>query len=467
MDIDTDYLIVGAGTAGLAFADSLLAESDVEVVLVDRRQDPGGHWRDAYPFIRLHSPSAYYGVNSMPLGRDQLIESGRNKGFYEQASAAEICAYFERVLGDRLEPTGRAQLLGRHDHLGGNGNEHRIRDLRSGDVHTVRVRRRVVDATYQETSVPATHTPSFTVSPDASFVPINALPDVAESYRRFTVVGSGKTSVDACLWLLDHDVAADQIRWVRPRDMWFQDRAALQPLDQVAQIMEGIAWDAEAAAQASDPADMFERLEASGRLMRIDQSVWPTMFRATMLSQPELAELRGIEDVVRLGRVRAIDSDRIVLDQGEVPTSAEVLHVDCSAIGLRDSPAVPIFDAGQIVLQQVRYGSPSFNAALLGFIEAQDASDEEKNQLSPPHPHPSSVDDWGPMTRMTWLAEMVWSKDPKVASWVASSRLNLMQALPDHLDEPRAQEALSRYLTNVGAAIERLSTPAVGGHDTM
>ena len=230
----------------------------------------------------------------------------------------------------------------------------------------MRVRRRVVDATYLETSVPATHTPSFTVSPDASFVPINALPDVAESYRRFTVVGSGKTSVDACLWLLDHDVAADQIRWVRPRDMWFQDRAALQPLDQVAQIMEGIAWDAEAAAQASDPSDMFERLEASGRLMRIDQSVWPTMFRATMLSQPELAELRGIEDVVRLGRVRAIDSDRIVLDEGEVPTSAEVLHVDCSAIGLRDSPAVPIFDAGQIVLQQVRYGSPSFNAALVG-----------------------------------------------------------------------------------------------------
>ena len=170
---------------------------------------------------------------------------------------------------------------------------------------------------------------------------------------------------------------------------------------------------------------------------------------------------------MRLGRVRAIDSDRIVLDQGEVPTSAEVLHVDCSAIGLRDSQAVPIFGAGQIVLQQVRYGSPSFNAALLGFIEAQDASDEEKNQLSPPHPHPSSVDDWGPMTRLTWLAEMVWSKDPKVASWVASSRLNLMRALPDHLDEPRAQEALSRYLTNVGAAIERLSTPAVGGHDTM
>ncbi len=25
---------------------------------------PGGHWTRAYPFVRLHQPSAYYGVNS-------------------------------------------------------------------------------------------------------------------------------------------------------------------------------------------------------------------------------------------------------------------------------------------------------------------------------------------------------------------------------------------------------------------
>ena len=47
MDIETDYLVVGAGASGLAFADSLLAEADVDMVLVDRRDRPGGHWRDA------------------------------------------------------------------------------------------------------------------------------------------------------------------------------------------------------------------------------------------------------------------------------------------------------------------------------------------------------------------------------------------------------------------------------------
>ena len=59
--IDTDYLVVGAGAAGMAFVDSLIAGSDAGVVMVDRRHCPGGHWNDAYPFVRLHQPSAYYG----------------------------------------------------------------------------------------------------------------------------------------------------------------------------------------------------------------------------------------------------------------------------------------------------------------------------------------------------------------------------------------------------------------------
>lgn len=47
MSIDTDYLIVGAGAAGLAFADALIEACDADVVLVDRRHGPGGHWNDA------------------------------------------------------------------------------------------------------------------------------------------------------------------------------------------------------------------------------------------------------------------------------------------------------------------------------------------------------------------------------------------------------------------------------------
>jgi hypothetical protein len=93
----------------------------------------------------------------------------------------------------------------------------------------------------------------------------------------------------------------------------------------------------------------------------------------------------------------------------------------------------------------------------MGFIESRDASDEDKNRLSPACAHPSSIEDWGPMMRLTWLAQLEWSQDPEVDSWVGSSRLNLMRALPEHLDEPLMQDALTRYLTHVGPAIERLA----------
>jgi hypothetical protein len=62
------------------------------------------------------------------------------------------------------------------------------------------------------------------------------------------------------------------------------------------------------------------------------------MYRGTMLSASELAALRRIEDVVRLGRVRRIEADRILLERGEATTSPETLHVDCTALGLTDAP---------------------------------------------------------------------------------------------------------------------------------
>ena len=70
--MDTDYLVVGAGASGLAFVDTLVAETDAEVAVIDRGDAPGGHWLHAYPFVRLHTPSAYYGVNSLMLGEDRI-----------------------------------------------------------------------------------------------------------------------------------------------------------------------------------------------------------------------------------------------------------------------------------------------------------------------------------------------------------------------------------------------------------
>jgi cation diffusion facilitator CzcD-associated flavoprotein CzcO len=107
--MNTDYLIIGAGATGLAFADTLLQElPDVHITLVDERTKPGGHWVDAYPFVALHQPSAIYGVNSLALGSGRKDTEGRNQRLYELATGAEVVGYFDRVVNERLLPSGRA-----------------------------------------------------------------------------------------------------------------------------------------------------------------------------------------------------------------------------------------------------------------------------------------------------------------------------------------------------------------------
>ena len=462
MVVDTDYLVVGAGATGLAFVDALVAESDVEVVMVDRQVAPGGHWLHAYPFVRLHTPSAYYGVNSLALGGDRIDEAGENAGYYERATGSEVREHFAEA-AQRLVDTGRVRVLMGHEHVGGAGAGEQIRELGSGRLHDVVVRRKVVDARYLESSIPATHTLPFQVAAGARVVAVNDLPAAADGASSYAVLGSGKTAADACVWLLGNGVDPDRIRWIRPRDAWFYDRRHWQPLDQVAAVMEGISLDAEAGANAADIEDVFDRLEASGRLVRIDPSSPARMYRGTMLSGGEVDALREIEDVVRLGRVRRIETDRIVLERGEAPTGPGVLHVDCTALGLNDAPATSIFQPGRIVLQQVRYLSPCFNAALIGFVEAHRDDDAEKNRLCPSTPYPSRIEDWPQLMCTTWGIETQWLSEPDLAAWMTASRLNLMRTLPEHATEPAVQTAVTRYLTHVGPAIEQISGWAKSG----
>ena len=145
-----------------------------------------------------------------------------------------------------------------------------------------------------------------------------------------------------------------------------------------------------------------------------------------------------------------------MLERGDSEAGSDVLHVDCTALGLSPAPARAIFQPRRIVLQQVRHLSPSFNASLIGFVEAHRDNDEDKNRLCPPNRYPSSIEDWPRMISRTWRTEGRWLSDPDVSAWVAESRLNLLRALPDHIAEPSVQAAVKRYLTHVRAAIERL-----------
>jgi cation diffusion facilitator CzcD-associated flavoprotein CzcO len=82
--VEADYLVVGAGAAGMAFTDALIANADVSVAVVERRHSVGGHWLDAYAFVRLHQASAFYGVASTLLG-DGTVQDDRPEAGLQEA----------------------------------------------------------------------------------------------------------------------------------------------------------------------------------------------------------------------------------------------------------------------------------------------------------------------------------------------------------------------------------------------
>jgi len=451
--LEADYLVVGSGAAGMAFADSLITETDAQVVMVDRRAAPGGHWNDAYAFVRLHQPSVFYGVNSMPLGSDAIESSGPETGMYERASGAEIRAYYDRVMYGSLIPSGQVRFFPQCDYVG----DHRFVSRLSGDTFDIKVRKRLVDATYLSPSIPATTLPPFDIGDGASWIPVNQLAHVAGRPERFVIIGAGKTALDACVWLLDNGVDGGNIQWIKPREAWLLNRSYFQPGELVGTLLEGIALQMEAAARATSLDDLFDRLDAAEQLRRVDQGVQPTMYKAATIGDWELDLLRRIENVVRLGHVRRIERDRIHLDEGTIPTSPGHLHVHCAADGLRRPPALPIFGADRITLQPIRTGLVPFNAALAAFVEAHREGDAEKNRLCPPNPYPDAALDWARTTLIQMRADRAWSKETDIAEWLERSRLNPMRGLLGRLGDPRLQQALQRYLENVRPGIARLT----------
>ena len=211
-ELEADYLVVGAGAVGMAFTDALIDHADVSVVMVDRRYGAGGHWLDAYPFVRLHQASSFYGVASTLLGDGSLQHEGPEAGLHERATAAEVCAYYDRVLRARLLASGKVRFYPNCDYLG----EGRFVSRVSGKHHDVRGRRRVVDARYLSPSIPATTAPPYGVADGVTAVAVNDLVKLGAAPSEYVIVGSGKTATDACIWLLDNGVDPGAICWVRP-----------------------------------------------------------------------------------------------------------------------------------------------------------------------------------------------------------------------------------------------------------
>lgn len=431
--IETDYLIIGSGASGMAFADTLVQESDAHITIVDRHAKPGGHWNDAYPFVTLHQPSSFYGVNSMALGANRKDTVGANQGMYELASGPEVSAYFDKVMNQHLLPNGRVSYHPMSNYVGYDeaAGVHRFESILSGAVTHVQVRKKLVDANYHGPTVPATHTPKFKIAEGVQVVTPNALTQLwqaknsANRPTRFCILGAGKTAMDACIWLLNHGAAPDSISWVMPRDSWLVNRTTTQPGEEFFNhSIGGQATQMDCFATATSVDDLFLRLEAGDQMLRIYPDHTPSMFHFATVSKGEIAILQRIENVIRLGRVQALEPSNLVLDQGNVAVEAGTLYIDCTASAVEPRAMPPIFSGNKIVLQLVRAPLPTFSAALIAYVEAHYNDEALKNKLCGNVPFPHTLADYPRTMMANMMNQMHWGQDKVLRSWMRESRLD-------------------------------------------
>lgn len=456
--MQTDYLIIGSGAIGMAFADTLLDESDAHITIVDRRSKAGGHWDDAYSFVGLHQPSAFYGVNSTELGTRRKDVAGPNAGMYELAGGAEISAYYDKLMQQRFLPSGRVSYHPMSNYLGGG----RIESILSGAQTEVTVRRKTVDAAYFGPRIPATHTPAFAVGEGVRLVPPNALPQLwlqrggEPVPQNFCVLGAGKTAMDTLVFLLRNGADPGRIQWVVPRDSWLQNRLQTQPgLEFFDDSIGGEADKLAAFAQSKSIGELFLKLEALGQMLRIDTRQTPSMFHYATISTGEVELLRTIERVIRKGRVQSIERGTMMLEHGSEAMDPHTLYVDCTASAIRHSAARPVFDGDLITVQLLRAPLVVLSAAVTAYVEAHGGDEAHKNQLCTPVPFPKELEGYATATQVSMMNLFQWSQDKPLRQWLRGTRLDAfgkMVAELDKSDEPR-QATLARLRSNGMAAM--------------
>ena len=295
--LQTDYLVIGAGATGLAFADTPAGAQRCAHHL--RRPPRAARWALERRLPFRHAAPAF-GLLWRELrcrwaaGRKDTL--GPNAGLYEQATGAEVCSYFQQVMQRQLLPSGRVQCLPLHECRGLESGRAQAVSLLSGAVTEITVRRRVVDAAHFMPEVPATTSPAYRVAEGARLLSPTQLAQIghpaqaAEPPAGYCIVGppARRRWTRVCGCCLKACRPSSSIGCV-PRDSWLVNRVTTQPgAEFFGASMGGMLEQMRAFTAASDVQDLFVRLEAAGQMLRIDPTQTPRMFHYATLAEAEV-----------------------------------------------------------------------------------------------------------------------------------------------------------------------------------
>ena len=139
-------------------------------------------------------------------------------------------------------------------------------------------------------------------------------------YCDYLVVGAGTANLSFLDSLLEHHPTATAIlTWIISRDVWYAMRDGLWPStpgsgkDFYKCNMETM----DILARAPSLKEAVLEMEREGQFARLDPNgPAPAVFKGPTIDKDELALARSVRNVVRLGRVRCISDNQVVLDGG-------------------------------------------------------------------------------------------------------------------------------------------------------
>jgi len=405
-----DYLVVGAGTAGMSFIDTMLTENPkATIVLVDKNTTPGGHWTKADDFARLHQPSCFYGVNSLPLGKHQSKKSRRRERYDldDRATKAEILDYYQTVLRN-FEATGRVRsFFGAtydynedqdkhtiHHHLTHCGSEYE--DLDGDDTSTknniveMEVKCHKVVTVGTDVTVPSMRKLLIPVDKTvaSSFVPVNEVSSRVASgrYNHYIVFGNGKTSIDAITHMLgDKAIDPSQITWIVSQEAWYMVSDGYKNLhkamvstatrvlssEYVKKIYLGLEND------GLDYTNSKTNSKIKNHQINVNKNYnFPSLLKGASVTLEQLDQIRSVKNVLRLGSATSIGPHTVHLERGslEFPPQ-DTLLVDCMAENCYGYTSFgedfQIFEPNRINLgPSLGFFNISLTSAVVAFLEA-------------------------------------------------------------------------------------------------
>lgn len=316
------------------------------------------------------------------------------------------------------------------------------------------------DSTYLNVTVPSQRPPTFDVAEGVKAVAVNELPRVAPYYDNYVIVGSGKTGMDAVLFLLSNGADPNRITWIMPADAWLFDRFTVDPgrkfSDPVTQYAIGIL---ECALQAEGYRDFFDKLVDRDLIVQLDEDGGtPTRWRCATFTPMELEQLRRVKNIVRMGYLEAVTPSEMVMTKGNQPAPPNAVYIDCAADGLPKVDDTKVFDGNKITLQTIRMCQQVYSAGFIGNVECNVHADEDrKNALCHPVPLPYLEIDYLRCALQNSKNMAVWLTEPAVVKWINESRIDLFSPLLD-FECPETAANIQQMGELISQAIPKMET---------